>query len=77
MNYLYGKEIQINAEKKYHSYYRKLSAVRILFEAQITEWTQNLSQDFYFSPWELGEKRGEKEDFSTAVEIMAARTENG
>lgn len=71
-------EYRLTQRKKYHSYYRKLSAVRILFEAQITEWTQNLSHDFYFSPWELGEKRGGKEDFSTAVEIMAARTpENG
>lgn len=52
-----AKEYRLRQRKKCHGYYRKLSAVRILFEAQITEWTQNLGHDFYFSPWELGKKR--------------------
>lgn len=40
-------------EKQCHSYYRKLPAIRIFFEAWITEWTQNLGHNFYFSPSEL------------------------
>lgn len=58
MKYSYGKRIQVNAEKNNATAITgRCQPSGLLFEEQITEWTQNLGHDFYFSPWELG---GEK-----------------
>lgn len=54
----------MHRKKQCHSYYRRLSALKILFEAQTTEWTQNLGHHFYFSSWELGKKQVERRTFA-------------